>query len=293
MQGVLHAGFLFLEFGFASRPDVDLGHASGEFGQTLLKLFAIVVGVGVFNFATNEIDAILDGLGRSCPFDDGAVVGSDLDFFRLAELADGNVIQFDAEILHDRFRPGQGRNVLEHGLASIAIPRGLDRRHLQHAAKLVDDQGAQGFAGDILGNDEQRLLAAHHLFQKRNEFLGGVDFFFADQDQRLVEFNLHVIRIGDKVGAEKAAIKLHAFDDIDVGFETLGLLDGDDPVLADLIEGAGHDFSDGGVVVRRYARDGGDASGDIRYGSRHRFNLSDHARDALVHATHEGIGIHS
>ncbi len=36
-----------------------------------------------------------------------------------------------------------------------------------------------------------------------------------------------------KFGREVAAVELHAFDDIDVGFEALAFFDGDDAVFAD------------------------------------------------------------
>ena len=48
-------------------------------------------------------------------------------------------------------------DVAQHRLAAIAEAGGLHRADVEHAAELVDDQGRQGFALDVLGDDQQRL----------------------------------------------------------------------------------------------------------------------------------------
>ena len=58
-----------------------------------------------------------------------------------------------------------------------------------------------------------------------------------------------------KFGREEAAVELHALDDVDLGLEALAFFDRDDAVLADLLEGVGHDLADLAVVV---GADGGD-----------------------------------
>jgi hypothetical protein len=46
VQGVFHAGFLFLHLGFGRSTDVDDGHAACELGEALLELLTVVVGGG-------------------------------------------------------------------------------------------------------------------------------------------------------------------------------------------------------------------------------------------------------
>ncbi len=48
-----------------------------------------------------------------------------------------------------------------------------------------------------------------------------------------------MLRIGDEVRREVAAVELHAFDPLDFGAEALAFVDGDDAVLADLFHGLG------------------------------------------------------
>ena len=52
---------------------------------------------------------------------------------------------------------GEDGDVLEHGLAAVAEARGLDGADLQGAAQLVDHQGGQGLALDVLGDDQEGL----------------------------------------------------------------------------------------------------------------------------------------
>jgi hypothetical protein len=63
-----------------------------------------------------------------------------------------------------------------------------------------------------------------------------------------------------KYGREVAAVELHALDHFERRVEALGLLDGDDAVLADLLHRLGDDLADLLVVV---GRDGADVR-DLR-----------------------------
>ena len=45
------------------------------------------------------------------------------------------------------------RDIFEHGLAAVAEARSLYGRNLQAAAQLVDDEGRERFAFDILGDN--------------------------------------------------------------------------------------------------------------------------------------------
>src|SRR5258707_9285230 len=70
-----------------------------------------------------------------------------------------------------------------------------------------------------------------------------------DQDARVFKNALHALRIGDEVGREVAAVKLHTFDYFERRLHGFGLFHGDDAVLADLLHGFGDDAADLLVVV--------------------------------------------
>src|SRR3546814_3342836 len=91
-------------------------------------------------------DAAVDvGLGTDA-VDDRGVVLVDRDFLGAAEHADRHVLELGAELLTDDIATGEDGDILEHRLAAIAEARRLDRRDLEAAAQLVDDQGRQGLA---------------------------------------------------------------------------------------------------------------------------------------------------
>ncbi len=79
-----------------------------------------------------------------------------------------------------------------------------------------------------------------------------------DQDVRVLKFHYHLIGIGDEVRREIAAIKLHAFDDVEFGFEAFGFFNRDHAFFADLIHGLGNDVADLALAVGRNRADLGD-----------------------------------
>ncbi|MCY1500637.1 hypothetical protein D9M68_346850 [compost metagenome] len=60
-----------------------------------------------------------------------------------------------------------------------------------------------------------------------------------EENEDVVEVSDHLFRVGDEVGAEVAAVELHAFDDFEFGFGGLGFFNRDDAFVADLL----HRFS--------------------------------------------------
>ena len=65
------------------------------------------------------------------------------------------------------------------------------------------------------------------------------DLVVAKQHKRILENSFHALRVGDEVGRYEAAIKLHAFDDIQRGFCGLGLFNRNHALAADLLDGVG------------------------------------------------------
>ncbi len=290
MQGILDPGLLLLEFGFARRAHIDLGHAPGQLGQTLLKLLAIVVGVAGGDLVADQGDPVLDVRRGTRTFDDGALVGGDHDLLGPAQLADADLLEIDPEILHDGLAAGEDREITQHRLAAVAVARCLDGTDLGDAPQLVDDKGRQRLTGDILRDHEQRLLGLDDLLEDGNDLLDGIDLVLVDQDVGLVELDGHRIGVGHEVRAEVAAVELHAFDHLDVRLESLALLDGDDAVLADLLERLGHDAPDLGVVV---GGDGRDVLDLVLDRTGEGADAVNDRGDCFAHSPHECVGIHT
>jgi len=120
---------------------------------------------------------------------------------------------------------GEHGNVFQHGLAAIAVAGGFHRRHIEDAAQLVDHQGGQGFAFNVLGDDQQRAFGLLNFLQQGDELGGRGNLVFVDEDERLFELDDHLFGIGDEIGRKEPAVKLHAFHDVDVGVQPLALFD--------------------------------------------------------------------
>ena len=70
-----------------------------------------------------------------------------------------------------------------------------------------------------------------------------------------VEFNCHVVLVGDEVRRQESAIELHALDHINKCFCTTAFFNRDHTVLADFQEGVGQHVSDRRIVVASDRRD--------------------------------------
>ena len=145
---------------------------------------------------------------------------------------------------------GEDRDVLEHRLAAIAEARRLDGRDLQAAAQLVDDQRRQRLALDVLGDDEQRLASLHDRLEDGQHRLQRGELLLVDENVGVLELGDHLLGVGDEIGREIAAVELHAFDDVELGLEALGLFDRDHALVADLLHRVGNHLADRLVAVR-------------------------------------------
>ena len=168
-SGVLDQRLALLHLGLGGRADVDLGDAAGELGEPLLELLAVVLAVGLGDLAADHLDPPLDLVVGAGPLDDRGVLAVDRDLLGLAQVGELDALEVDAEVLEDRLAAGQDGDVAEHRLAAVAVAGGLDRRDLEDAAQLVDDQGGQGLALDVLGDDQQRPVGAGDLLQERDQ----------------------------------------------------------------------------------------------------------------------------
>ncbi len=273
---------LLLELGLGRSADLDDGNAAAQLREPLLKLFAIVVAVGLLDLSLDLGEAAHHVGLAARALDDRRVFLRDDDLLSRAEHVDRHVLKLRAEVLRNKLALREDSDVLQHGLAAIAEARRLHRAHLQHAANLVEHHGGQSVAFDILGNDQNRLAGGRHALEEREQVLCHADLLLVDQDQRILEHRFHPLGVGDEVRADVAAVELHALDDFERRLAALALFDRDDAVLADLVHRLGNLLADLGVVARN-VRDEGDLVLALdRLGGL--LNLGNHDLDGLVDA---------
>ena len=156
-------------------------------------------------------------------------------------------VELAAELLADDVGAGQDGHVAQHLLAAIAEARGLDGEHGDGALELVDDQGRERLAVDVLGDDEERLAQLDGLLERRQELLDARDLLVGDEDGRVLEDGLHPVGVGHEVGRDVAPVELHALGVFLLEADRLAFLDGDDAVLADLVHDLGDELADLGI----------------------------------------------
>ena len=235
VEGVFHAVFLVLHLGLGRSADTDHRDAACQLRQSLLKLLAVEVGLRLFDLSLDLRDAVADLVLAALAVDDNGVLLGDLDGLRAAQMLDRDVLQLQADLVRDDRAAGQDRDILQHIFSSVAVARGLHRDHVEGAAELVDDQGGQSLALDVLGDDQELRAHLDDLLEDRQKILDVADLLVHDEDIRLVEAGFHLLHIRAHVSGNIAAVELHALDQIQLGLHGLGLFDGDDAVLADLL----------------------------------------------------------
>src|SRR5438552_2868465 len=137
---VVDAIIALLALDLAGAAAADDATAARQLGQTFLQLLAVIVRGGLLDLRLDLGDPALDVLLLAGAVDDRRVLLLKTDALRRAEHVERDVLELDAEILADDLAAGQDGDVLEHRLAAIAEAGRLDRRDLEAAAQLVDDQ---------------------------------------------------------------------------------------------------------------------------------------------------------
>ncbi len=134
-------------------------------------------------------------------------------------------------------------------------PGALTAQLFERAADLIDDQRRQRLALDILGHDQQRPAGLRDLLEQGIRSFRHADLAVAEQHERVLQHRLHLLRVGDEVGRQEAAVELHAFDHVERGLGGLRLLDRDHAFAAHLLHGVGDQLADGRIVVGGNRRD--------------------------------------
>ena len=180
-----------------------------------------------------------------------------------------SILELHAEVGGDDLTAGEHCDILKHFLTSVAEAGGLDAYAGEGAAQLVEDDGCKSLALDILCDDEELSAGLDDLLEQGQDLLNVGDLLIGDEDESVLEDCFHLLGVGCHVGAEIAAVKLHAFNDLAVGLCGLGLLNGDNAVLRNLLHSFGDQGADNIVAAGDSADTGNIARCRKRAGSLH------------------------
>ena len=253
--GVVDEGLSLLHLRLGRSAHVDLGHTTGELRQPFLEFLTVVVAGGLRDLVADLCHTAVDR--HLCPTTahDGGVFRVDDHLLGPTEVGEFHAVERDAEVFEDRLAASEHGDITEHGLAAVAIAGSLYSHRLDDAAEFIDHQRRQRLTLDIFGDDHKWLARLTDRLEKRHEILSARNLLLVEEDGGIFELADLALGISHEVGREKAAVELHALDDVDRRFGLLALLNRDHAILADLEEGLGEDVADRRVVV---ARDRGD-----------------------------------
>ncbi len=145
---------LLFQFDFGGRTHADHGHAAGQLGQALLQLLAVVVAGAVVNFGFDLVDTTTNGPFVAGTTDNGGIIFGRGNFVGTAQIIKRGGIKFASHFFGDDGATGQNSNILQHSFAAITKARSFDGQHVKGAAQFVQDQGSQGLAINIFGDDD-------------------------------------------------------------------------------------------------------------------------------------------
>src|SRR3712207_4146 len=120
-----------LELDLGRGAGLDDGDATGQLGEALLELLAVVVGVRLLDLGADLVDPAGDLVRVARTLDDGRLVLGDDDLAGAAEQVEGGVLELEADLLADDLATGQDRDVLQHGLAAVTEAGRLHRGALE------------------------------------------------------------------------------------------------------------------------------------------------------------------
>ena len=229
-----------LELNLGSCANLDDCNAAGELSKTLLELLAIKVRGGVLNLSLDLGDTVIDCVLGASATNDGCGLLGNLDGLSATEHLCADLVKVDAELLDDCLAAGENSDVLEHALTTVAVCRSLDCADVQNAAELVEDEGGQSLAVDVLSHDEQRCALLLDSLKDRQDVLDGGNLVIGHEDVRIVQLSGESLVVGCEVRGNVTLVKLHTLNSVDVDAEGLGLLNGDDAVLANNVHSVGN-----------------------------------------------------
>jgi len=171
-------------------------------------------------------------------------------------------------------------------------PGRLDRSYFEPTAQLVDDERGQRLAFDVFSDDQQRLRRLGNRLEQRQQRLEARQLLLVKQDVGLVQLGQHLLRVGHEIGADIAAVELHALDDVELSLKRFCLFDRDYALIADLLHRFGDHPTDLVVIIGRDRADLGDLVIG-RHLLRALFNLLHHHVDCPVDATLQIHRVHA
>ena len=244
MESILNTELLVLHLYLGSSTDFNNSYAAGELSQTLLELLLIKVGGSVSNLLLNLLDT-----GRDCTLFTHTINNSSIFLGGMyltgtTKILDSYAVQLTAQLLRNQLTTGEDCNILQHSLAAITKARSLNSQSLEGTTELIYNDGSQSLTIQILSDDNQFLAHLNNLLKNWEYIVNGGNLLISNEDIRIVHYSFHLISISNHVRGDVATIELHTLYNGKAGLHTLGLLNGDNTFLANLLHSVSNILTD-------------------------------------------------
>ena len=122
-----------------------------------------------------------DGLGIAGAVDNDGVFLVNLYLAGASELLHSGILQLKAQLLRDDLAAGKDGDILQHFFSSVAKAGRFYTDNGKGAAQAVENQGGQGFALNILSDDDKLSARLDNLLEQGQNFLNAGDFLIGDE----------------------------------------------------------------------------------------------------------------
>ena len=210
--------------------------AAGQFSDALLKLVALDIFRSSLILSHHLFPARADLSGLSAARGYQCLGGGDPHLARRTEVRQFRILDSSPEIDRNDFPARGDSDVLQHGLAPMAIFRGVDRRYLEVGLFASRQQLHDDGRRNLLRNNQQRPTALFDHREDAVQLIHRHDLVVRHQDERIIEDDLHPLDIGHHVMREIAPLERHPFDDFQGRLDGRSKLHRYDAVIAGALE---------------------------------------------------------
>ncbi|KIW09594.1 hypothetical protein, variant [Verruconis gallopava] len=250
IQSINNAVLLFSDLDLRGTTDLDDSHTARELSQTLAQLLLLVLrGRWVGHDATDLFSSLSNCVLATLTVEDDSVLLGDGDGTGGTEHVRRRLLKLDVQFVREHGAVGQNGNIAKDTLPVVTEARSLDSSDLQLSTQLVKDADCESLTIDILGNDDKRAAELLGGFKGRNDILNSRDLLLRQEQEWFLELDFLGLGVGDEVWRDETAIELHTLSDLELIFNGLAFLDGDDTLLANLFHCTRQQLSDVLVTI--------------------------------------------
>src|SRR5690606_14423747 len=146
---------------------------------------------GGFDGGTDLVDAAFHIFLVALAVDEGGLVLGGNHASSGTKVFHGDAIELAANFFADHASASEGSNVAQHFLAPVTEAWCLDSKAVEAALQLVDNEGGESFAINILGQDHESLAGLGNCLDGRQHVLDRADLLVGDEDEWLIELGSH------------------------------------------------------------------------------------------------------